>query len=300
MNPRLLLILNALASLAVPFVLERITPLSVFESWEVAGFLFIALCCIEILDLTKAQLEIRRSEQRAWSEQDDFDGLLRSIQTDYRNMGVPSPNEDASLLRLLVRQRVDKLRDDVHVAAESKELYVDDNHAVDTRRVTDLFRLGKANEYWEVYKIEGDGSIFGVYGGSYFKQVYKLATSGHIAVVRALIVVDPNDTAACAKAGQLVRFYDATPKYATCTISRADFEKIHQDSGLEQFEDFGVFGDVLLFRTLSYEPSNRGKYCYDSLKIKKHKEFFEACWGLPNTLHFSAENALKLEDVLKL
>ena len=115
-------IINTFCSLVVPYILGRFTSITNFESWVIAGITFLGLNSIELLIIAKELLAIRTSDQRIWSEKDNFSALLISIRTDYQNMFVQSEGEDASLLRQFIMQRVQKLRDDIHTAAEAKEL----------------------------------------------------------------------------------------------------------------------------------------------------------------------------------
>ena len=294
-----LTIFNVIGSLIAPNILGHFTSLSKFESWVISGIIFLVLIGIELLIIAKDLLAIRTSEHRIWSEKDGFSALLISIRTDFQNMFVLE-GEDASLIRQFIMQRVQKLRDDVHTAAEAKELYVADNHAIDTTKVTDLFRQRKARVYREVFQILDGGEIFNVYGRSYFNQIFDLSRSGDIEEVKALVVVDPELQASLDKANRLMSFYRTTQSYQARLISKNDFDKLRQDSGLEQCEDFGIYGEVLLFRTLGYDPSH-GKYSYDSVKIRNHKNFFDACWNLPKSIELPAiERDLDLDEVLKL
>jgi hypothetical protein len=298
-----LVVLNIFGSAVLPIAINWHSPnaLSNFESFQLAGITFIIVTGVELLDLAKDILAIRTEEHRTWAAQDQFDSLLTSIRSDYRNMGLHAENEDPGFVREMVRQRVERLRDDVHLAAENKEIYVDNNHAIDTTRVTNLFRENKANCFFEVFKITDGGEVFDVYGGAYFKQIFELVSSGHIKEVKALIVVDTSDASAKEKTSNLITFYESQSCYDARVISLDDFKRLHQDAGLEGFEDFGIYGTLLIFRTASYEPEPRGRYSYDSLKIKKHREFFYSCWNQPArpTLP-TVDETLTLDDVLKL
>ena len=302
MNWLFIAIINVVVSLVVPGVLARfITPApTIFELETMGGLIFIGLNLLELLYLTKELLGIRRAERRAWIEQDEFDALLTRVRADYRNMMHSTEGENVNFFRQLIRQRVEKLRDDVHIASEAKELYVENNHTVDTTKVTDLFRHGKAHVFREIFKVLDGSQVFDVYGGNYFKKIYDLTQSGILSDIRALIVVDSTNKASLKKATQLASFYRTTAHYAARTIAQVDYDKVHRDCGLEQFEDFGIYGEALLFRTLGYEPS-RGKYCYDSLKIKKHTDFFDVCWNLHSVIELAESAcALTLDEVLKL
>jgi hypothetical protein len=281
MDWKTLAALNLIGSLVVPILVNLVNPLSLFDSFVLGALIFLISSGIEVLDLVKKVLAIRLEEHRTWIAEDQLDTLLDSIRSDFRNMRLHTDCDDKGFVQQLVRQRLERLRDEVHEAAESKELYVDNNHAVDTTRVTDLFREGKATYFLEVFRVSGDTEIFGLYEGPYFNQIYELSQSGHIKSIRALIVVDTTDSRACEKASQLLSFYESTLGYDARAISNAHFDELYRDFGLEFFEDFGIYGEVLLFRTVGYEPINRGRYSYDRLKIRKHKEFFDACWGQP-------------------
>ncbi|HEY1708261.1 MAG TPA: hypothetical protein VGG10_08335 [Rhizomicrobium sp.] len=301
MNWKQLLAINLAVSLLLPAILGFLKVLDLFQSTELAILTFILVTCIELLDSTNKMRAIRTEEHRSWTERDEFDALLASIRSDYRNMRVRDEGEDADLVRELVRLRVQSLRDEVHNAAERKVLYADNNHALDTTQVLNLFEKGKASTFREIFQITDGDEIFGLYGGRYAKRLYELTRTKHITEIRVLIVVDFQNSPAVAKGSDLISFYQNTPGYSARVISKLSFEQLRQDSRLEDFEDFGIYGEILLFRTLGYVPTNKGTYCYDAAQIKKHKEFFEACWTLPAPPVLpAASKVLDIDEVLRL
>ncbi len=296
-----LLTFNILGSFVLPVILGLLKVLDVFQSFELAALTFIIANCIELLDSTNKLLALRTEEHRSWTEKDEFDSILTAIRSDFRNMRVHADGEDADLVRELVRLRVRALRDEIHTAAENKVLYVDNNHAIDTTKVTNLFLQGKAIDFLEVFQITDGDEIFGIYGGPYAKRIYDLSRTKHISEIRALVVVDFRNPSATAKASDLVSFYQNTPGYSASVISKPSFDRLRQDLRLEDFEDFGIYGDILLFRTIGYVPTNKGTYCYDAVQIRRHKEFFEACWGVPAQPALSvASKPLSIDEVLAL
>ena len=113
--------------------------------------------------------------------------------------------------------------------------------------------------------------------------------------------MDPSRQNALVQASKLLSFYSSTKGFEGCAIPESDFDELRHNCGLDAFEDFGIYGDVLLFRTLGYEPHSHGVYSYGTVKIRKHKEFFDACWNLPRVIQLPAvERLLIIDDVLKL
>ena len=63
-------------------------------------------------------------------------------------------------------------------------------------------------------------------------------------------------------------------------ISQRDYEGQLQDARLSnQCLDFGVYGDHLLFRTTSYEPTNEGVFSIDPTMIQNYRRVHESCDG---------------------
>jgi|SRR6185437_2529658 len=301
MNWLILAGLNILGSLILPFAINYFSPLQPFQEWVIGGIFFLSLSCIETLQIVKSTAELQIQEHRTWIDQDEFDSLLSSIRNDYRNMRLHTGAGGVEFVRQLLRHRVEKLRDEIHVTSESQEVYADNNHAVDTSRVTDIFRSHKASTFSEVFLIDDGQEMFGIYGGAYFKQIHELTVSGDITEVKALLVVKSSDAAALDKAEKLLSFYKSTPKYDVRVLSTEDFGTIRMDTGLEAFEDFGIYGDTLLFQTMAYEPTNLGKFSYSGVKIRRFKAFFDACWNLPERLKLKPHSpALGVDEAIKL
>jgi hypothetical protein len=295
-------VLKIIGSLGIPYGLRQYEKVTNFESWTLTCLIFLVITGLEALWFLRTLIEIRTVEHRIFSERAGISGFLTSIRADYSNMMNSLPGEDSTFVRSLVSKRVEKLHDDVHVAAEAKEIFVSDNHVIDTSTVTDLFRTGKAKIFREVFRVDG-GPIFGddIHGRAYFKSVVELASSGKISSVKALVVVNPSQTKALEQVSKLLSFYANTPRFEGCAIPEVDFDKLRHNCGLDAFEDFGIYGELLLFRTLGYEPNSHGVYSYGAVKIKKHREFFDSCWELPRVIQLpNVEKPLGIDDVLKL
>lgn len=298
----MLQVLKLFGSLVIPYVLRYFTTVSTFETWALTCLIFLVLTGLEALVMLRNLISIRTIEYRIFSEKAGINNLLTSIRTDYNNLLNALPGEDSEFVRGLVSKRVQVLHDDVHMAAEAKEIFVSDNHAIDSTAVTNLFRAGKTKVFREVFRVD-DGPIFDddIHGRAYFKTIVELATAGKISSVRALVVVDPSREKSLDRVSKLLSFYTSMKGFEGRAIPERDFDELRHNCGLEAFEDFGIYGDVLLFRTLGYEPNSHGVYSYGMVKIKKHKEFFDACWGLPQVIQLpKVEKAPSLDEVLKL
>ena len=162
-------------------------------------------------------------------------------------------------------------------AAQRGELEVQDHHFDTVDTVLAAFEGCKERTFRCVWLIE-DGDLFDDSWRNYMGCLVQLSRrrrNNKQVQVRILFVIENDlDDAALLKRLSVARvlgFVSGEKRFECRLMSRRDYGGHLRDAGLaEQYLDFGVYGDHLLFRTTSYEPVNMGIFSVDPKAIYEY------------------------------
>ena len=163
-------------------------------------------------------------------------------------------------------------------AAQRGELEVRDHHFDTVDAVMGAFQGSQDRTFRCVWLIE-DGDLFDASWRQYMECLVDLSrrlSPNQRVQVRILFIVENDlDDQALLMRRSVVRvlgFVSSERGFKCRLISRRDYEGQLQDARLSnQCLDFGVYGDHLLFRTTSYEPTNKGVFSIDSTMIQNYR-----------------------------
>ena len=168
------------------------------------------------------------------------------------------------------------------------ELKVHDHHFDTVDAVMAAFKGCKDRTFRCVWLIE-DGALFDDSWGKYMEYLVKLGQSrskNKQVQIRILFIVenDLDDLKLLKRRAVkiVLGFVSGEKRFEGRLISRSDYDGQLRDAGLDkQCLDFGVYGDHLLFRTTSYEPTNMGVFSVDPAVIQKYSRVHDVAMDAP-------------------
>ena len=219
------------------------------------------------IERMKLRVKEHNRELRASSELDrdllDLQARLREVQAD-RSVVFQSYCS-SELKRFLAR---------VKRAAQVGELLVDEHHFRTIDEVLEAFGDGQCREYRGVWRVEAGEKLFDAAWQEYMKRLISRAKQrkGPRVRIYLLLVVDETTEVERAAMRVVLGFLENQKKTVIDynVITATTYDEVMKDSGLGRgYEDFGIYGEKLLYRTESYEPK-RGVFSEDEGLIEDH------------------------------
>ena len=213
----------------------------------------------------------------------DNDCLLLELQAHLREIAARTVNDKANRVFLdYCHHRLQHTLAGARAAAHRAELEVHDHHFDTVDTVLDAFDGCQDRTYRCVWRIEEDEKLFDTYWRQYMKALIELNRSSQPeqrVQVRILFVAD-DLTQLNRDATRLVfRFLADEPGFECRTILADDYAVRARDGQLAMdSEDFGLYGDHLLFRTTSYEP-RVGIFSAHADAIQRYRRMHDAAMG---------------------
>lgn len=215
------------------------------------------------------------------------DLLLLEIQSKFREIAArPLSGKTNQVFIDYCRRSLEQTLNVAKGAARG-ELKVRDHHFDTVDTVLAAFEGCKDRTFRCVWLIE-DGDLFDDSWRKYIKCLVELSrkrlTSKRVQV-RILFVVEDDPALLKRRAVEIVLGFVSGEKGFECRlISPRDYEGQLIDAGLAtQCLDFGVYGDHLLFRTMSYEPTNMGVFSVDPTVIQKYRRVHDVAMTAPQS-----------------
>ena len=178
-------------------------------------------------------------------------------------------------------------------AAQDGELEVQDHHFDTLDTVLAAFDGCDDRTYRCVWLVEEGEDLFDGYWRQYMKSLIDLnrkACRGERIAVRILFVVDDAAQLRRESVKVLLGFVAEEREFSYCIITAEDYRGRARDGRLDAAcIDFGVYGDHLLFRTISYDP-HVGVFSDQSASIERYRAMHDA--GMDAASAVQVEGAL--------
>ena len=225
----------------------------------------------------------------------EVDHLLLELQSKFREIAArPLSGKPNQVFIDYCRRSLEQTLS-IAKGAASGELTVHDHHFDTVDTVLAAFEGCKDRTFRCVWLIEDD-DLFDDSWCKYIKCLVELSRSrskNKRVQVRILFVVEDDlDDLALLKRREVeivLGFVSGEKRFEGRLISRGNYDKQLRDAGLaSQYLDFGVYGDHLLFRTTSYEPTNMGVFSVDPTVIQKYRRVHDVAMDAPKSRELPA------------
>ena len=218
------------------------------------------------------------------------DRLLLELQSKFRQIAARPLSGKPNQVFIDYCRRSLKQTLSVAKGAASGELEVQDHHFDTVDTVLDAFEGCEERTFRCVWLIGDGDSLFDDSWRKYMKCLIELSRSRHKnkrVQVRILFVVEKDLDDATLLTQRSVAivlgFVSAEQRFECRLMSRSDYDGQLHDAGLaEHCLDFGVYGNHLLFRTISYEPRNMGRFSVDPTMIQKYRRVHDVAIVAPS------------------
>ena len=171
-------------------------------------------------------------------------------------------------------------------AAQRGELEVHDHHFSTIETVLAAFEGSQDRTFCCVWLIEPDENLFDEYWREYMKSFAELSRGPRNQRVRAriLFVFKHQGQLEHRSVKTVLSFISAENGFEYHLMLESEYASRFRDAALDQqYIDFGIYGDHLLFRTKSYEP-NIGMFSDDQTMIDAYRRMHDAAMAASTTL----------------
>ena len=218
------------------------------------------------------------------------DCLLLEFQTKFREVATKRLSGRPNRVFIdYCRRSLENSLDVVRSAARG-ELEVRDHHFDTIDSVLGAFEGCRDRTFRCVWRVEADEELFDETWREYMTTLIDLSRErlNHRRVqVRILFVLTDEAQLGRPSFRRVLGFVSAEKGFTYRIMSQEAYETQATDRGLDQqYIDFGVYGDHLLFRTRSYGRSNRGVFSDNQAVIETYRQ-----------MHDGAMNASRALDV---
>ena len=223
--------------------------------------------------LVELQLRLREIASRG------LGGPLNKVFTDYCHRSLQST------VRLAQR------------AAQCGELEVHDHHFDSIEIVLAAFEGCPDRTYRCVWLIEDSVTLFDELWREYMRSLIPLSqkrSKNQKVRVRILFVYEDDAQLVRASVKTVLDFVSNEKGFECRLMPMQDYKSRLKDSRLdESYEDFGIYGDHLLFRTKSFEP-NIGVFSDDQVIIDAYRVMYDNAMGAASALDASTGQRKKV------
>ena len=209
----------------------------------------------------------------------DYDKVLFELQTSFRKM--LSRDLGGRTNRVFVeycRRSLNMSLSVVKGAAQQGELKVQDHHFETIETVMSAFEGCNDRTYRCVWRIEKKETLFDRYWEEYIKSLVQLSNKcspNQRVEVSILFVSDDKEQLKRKSVQRVLQYVAQERRFKFRTMLYDEYEGRLRDSRLtSEYLDYGIYGDHLLFRTLSYEP-NVGVFSDDKEIIGRYLKMHE-------------------------
>jgi len=274
-----------LASLVVSVVV------TVLPNWQALSFtradeimlgvtLFVAFLIIDLVWVLGRIEEERHSQYTMWRLRQPAETILSNIRTDFAAITAESYGEKDLFVAHFTKELVE-LEGKIREVAENKSLRVQADHFLSVDNVLDAFH-GQTEAVWRyTWVLNRNEQLFDdLSWRRYFESTVNMVASGHIKQIKSLFIVEDFSILEEERIARLLHFIKTHPGLECRLMLRTDYERIcADDRDVMAYEDFGIYGNRLLFLTEQYEPVIVGIFVKEPARIAKYLELFETMWA---------------------
>lgn len=243
----------------------------------------------------RSLLEVATVESRRLRMKTQADIKLISIQNSFHRI-VESSAGDEALFCEFYQNEFATLEEHIRDADEKGQLRMEAAHYYMTPAVLSLFDLPDTNWFKDVFIISDINDIFDTHSLNYFNGLIRKLREKKLVSIESLFVITGEIIADDNPLDLLLRFYHRENGMDYRIIDQAIYYELFRDSRLpEEYVDFGIYGQRVMFRTITYEPTTTGVFTRNRDAIEKYKRFFENCWNSPSAYKINHNGASEID-----
>ena len=263
-------------NLVLPTIVEKLdVDLNIRESFVYSFCLWVVLMIFKILPLLDSfKIEQERLEDFVQLITDD-DILLYKLQASLRKLatrrmnGKPNP-----VFQEYCRRSLEGCLSVIQKAAEHGQLEVRDHHFSTVSTLLAAFSGSPDRILRCVWLIENGEPLFDQYWREYMGQIVQLNDRQNVASKRiqieVLFVLDDVHQSKRREFATVLSFINNRDDFRFSMMSKDDYDGRMRDADIaDKCEDFGIYGNGLLFQTTSYDP-HCGVFADDATSIRRY------------------------------
>lgn len=246
-----------------------------------SGILFISLSMIELLYLTKISLKEKLKQIDLWNLKYDGDKELFNIRENFHKVIEGAKDED-DIFVVHFNKEFLKLKRKISEVVEKNELYVNADYFLNADNLLKVFN-GYDDSYWYyTWQINDPNEKFfeEMPWHQFFDKSTKLVEQKKMKEVRAILIFQNLDQIVThPKIQKLLTFYKTYHDNINCKIIDKDvYIKLLRNNSFTNFNDFGIYGNTLLYLEKYLETEAAGYFVKDKNIIKNYTSLYEKLW----------------------
>lgn len=278
----LALLFNIAFAIVVPLAMTfQFDKLSKTEATMIGFGIFSVLAFAQTLFHVQ---ELRREKDRresVWEARNSFDSILKELRDNFSAVVQARSNNNDLLFEQLLLEDVQALNAEAKNAAYAKVLPVKDHHFRSHNSLEQIFGDADTNIYREAYILEEAAGSFDHVYVNFFKMIASMVAKGELEV-RTLFVRGRCEEFLNRRGIQdLLCYYHTTKGFDMRIIRQHRLEKLRAEFKVgDDWEDFGIYGDHLVFKTHQYRPDGPtdGLFSKNDIEVRRFLAFFDKAW----------------------
>jgi len=218
-------------------------------------------------------------QYQLWQLREPFDAVLSNIRRSSYEITKHSYGQKDIFVAHFMKQLRD-LETKITEVADKRLLHVQADHFLSVDNVLDAF-LGDAERIWRyTWEITRDDRLFRELAWSqYFEKTARMVMARQINEIRSILMVEDRDVLESPRVKKLLDFFATNDGLSCRIILKNNYQRLCADNcDFMTYEDFGIYGNRLLFLTEQYEPVIIGVFTKDEERIRQYMSLFDMMW----------------------
>lgn len=277
--------------------------LTLYEQILFSISLFIVFLLLDILWIVAHRLNQLSREAELWLLRNNGDWELSNIRTSFAKIVQDSYGKRDLFVAHFMKE-FQRLSNKIKDVTEKQELRVAADHFLSVENVLDAFS-GEDERIWRyTWPLSAGEKLFDeLPWRRYFEATSKMLNEKKIECSRSILILDNLALIKDSRIEKLMNFFHSNQKMDCRLISYDVYQKICFDNGLpSHYNDFGIYGRRLLFRTEQYKPEIIGTFSKDINLISNYVNLFDAMWtsdSITRKNPSTVTEIVTLEDLFK-
>lgn len=273
---------SLVVSIIFPIILNiaLATKLSAVDQFVVGAMIYV------VLTVSTQAFHLRRIDSSVgvaldlWRIQNDFDRHLSNIRKSYNEL-VAGRRTTPEFYQAYFARLIELQETLLNEAVANHDLRVDENHLSTTEMLLACFTGRDDDIFRFVHYFVDNEWMFHTWAQNYTFRLYGLVEQGKLREVRRLFIFQNSGEQDWETSKKLIEFHAANAGYDYRIISEATYRDVVHDFHMrETFRDFGIYGNLYVYRTIAAIPENiEGIFSSSERKVRDYTALFDHCWG---------------------
>lgn len=214
-----------------------------------------------------------------WDTLHRFDNRLSIIRKCFH--GITESREiEPDLFQKYFEHEAEHFQEVIYGTSTRQELMIDQRHFSNTTIALDCFRGERSDIFRAVHLFHDNEFFLTSYPRQYSKQIAEKVRGGKIRRVKRLMIYREENELKLDSSLRIIKSHEMKTNFIYKIISYTDYAKFLKSEQLQNFPDFGVYGNKYLYRALVSEPDEiRGIWTKDKEVIGQFVTLFDDCFN---------------------